>query len=154
MPNSYTYTGDYRLAAGEIAYASLTSAYNITAWSRAADQLNIIDWQEPLEGSDIVSDFIESVESFDGSLKTWGNASFSWYVGYWTPLMIKQFLDTYLPSGLGSARVTVMTFNRSRGFVVYHATMHRPNLAEAVPVGDGYNRIRIPFVNAIEVTPP
>lgn len=147
---NYDYGGSPRLGLGEIALADFDETYEIERFPRQADQPNIVDWLPPLDGSDVYSEFIENVRGFDGSSGTWGAGSFDWYTGYWTPLMCRYFTDTFLANGAGSARVTVMTFDRAYGYRVLWATMIRPDFRNAEPVGEGYSRIRIEFIEATE----
>lgn len=147
---NYDYNGSYRLGAGEIALGDFDETYELEQFPRQDDQPAIVDWLEPLAGSDVYTEFIDQPEAMDGTADTFGNGAFDWFTGYWSPLMVKYFLDTFFPDGTGWARVTVMTFDAGHGWRVVWATMNRPKLNEAERVGYGYNRIRIPFVNAVE----
>lgn len=147
---TFEYTGSYRLGEGEITPGSFDETYNIDLFPRQDDQPSIVDWlPEPLEGSDVFKDYQELVEDMAGGAGTWGNSSFDWFTGYWTPLMCKYFLDRFFANGAGSIRVTVMTFDRAYGFRTVYATMRRPDFASAEAVGTGYSKIKIPFVNVV-----
>lgn len=149
---NYDYDGSFRLGEGEIDLGHFDETYAIELFPRQDDQPNIVDWlPEPLEGSDVYSDFDELIEDMAGGADTWGNDSFTWFMGYWSPLMVKYFINRFFPDKRGSRRVTVMTFDRGYGFKVVHATMWRPILTDSDPAGTGYNRVKIPFVNAVMV---
>lgn len=148
-PENYDYNGSYRLVENEIAVASLTTTYNISAFTRQNDQPAIVDWlAEPLEGSDIYRDIGELVDDMAGGAGTWANGSFDWYMGYWTPLMTKYFMNRFFANGLGSRLVTAMTFDRGYGYRVVWATMRRPVFTEATPAGFGYSPVKVSFVDA------
>lgn len=148
MVDNFDYNGSARLGVGQIALGDFDETYELRQFPRQDDQPGIVDWLPPLDGSDVYGEFVETVESMDASAGTWGNGDFDWFLGYWTPHMTKYFLDTFFPDGAGSALVTVMTFDAGYGWRVVWATARRPNLKEAERVGDGYNRVKVSFLDA------
>ncbi len=143
---------DWRLRAGHVLAADLTAAYDITLWPRQTDQPLIVDWQPPLEGSDLYLEAEDVVEGLDGALSSVGRASFTWYLYLPTPLMVNYVRMTIFQNRL-SAAVTVRTFDRDRGlWRIVNATAQWPKNPprEGEPQGRGYNRFPIRFIDAVD----
>lgn len=145
MADGYEYSGSYRIRAGTWAANQLDSSYEVGVLPRQDDQPNIVDWLEPLEGSDVYRDFAEINISMDGTGKTLGEGSVTWFSSYWTPFMVSYFIDTYPPG-----EYTIMTFDAGAGWIVVNCTLQPIDKTQGQRVGTGYKSIPIRFVAATE----
>lgn len=145
MADGYEYSGSYRIRAGTWAANQLGEAYEFSIFPRQDDQPNIVDWLEPLEGSDVYRDFAEIDLAMDGTGKTIGEGSVTWYSSYWTPFMVSYFIATYPPGAY-----TIMTFDAGEGWIVVNCTLQPIDKTQGQRVGTGYKSIPIRFVAATE----
>lgn len=145
---NYVYDGSFRLGLGEIPVADFDETYEIERFPRQADQPGMIDWTEPLEGSDIVKEYFEETRGMSGNSKRFGGISFNWLRGLETPLMTIYWNGLFFPNNEGWQRVTVMTFDAKRGFIVLWATLIAPDETTGERAGNGYKGIKCEFIDA------
>ena len=149
MTDNYDYNGSYRLGLGEIDPGDFDESYGVHLFPRQDDQPGIIDWTEPLEGSDLVKKFATEVRGMDGSAGRFGGMEFNWFRGLETPLMTLYWNSQFFPNGEGSQRVTVMTFDAAQGWIIVWATLLHPDETTGERLGHGYQRIKCEFVDGI-----
>lgn len=145
-------TGSHRIRPGTYPADELTTDYEVEQFIRADDQPGIIDWFEPLTGSDIYSEVAEYVDALDGSRGGFGGGEFSWRVALLTPGMVQHWRDDIF-GGADYVDCTAMTERRDsyddHWFVVNARAIWADLRRDAEVVGTGYI-LTINFINAVE----
>jgi hypothetical protein len=129
----------------------LDTTYDITAFTRAADMPDILDWLEPGNGSDLFDDVAVVQEAMDGSLGGQGGGQVVWPLVGITPLMADWLATNRFDGRKKSAPATIMTFDSTQGWVILHCTAGWPkSIASLRRVGVIFEEFPITFTDCRE----
>lgn len=139
--------GSYRWAAGWIVPASLTTTYEIKAFTKQTDQPRGMKWFYPHGRSSVYDEVAEVVDSLGGYAYGYGGAEFTWELGPLSPNMY-QYIVTNLFASAWSAKVTVMTWDRSYGWRTLWCIASRDKASAAAEPGGvrGFLSVKIRFL--------
>lgn len=128
---------DHRIRAGTYGVSDITSGYAVTALAVQTDMhpagLTWVDWLPPTKAS-MPPRRLRFSENADGSISADGPYVFEWRFSYWTMDMLTLWRTTFLPSGVESAAVSVMTYTEEDIAVYLNCTLknsHFPGDGEA-----------------------
>jgi hypothetical protein len=146
-----------RLAPGTLTVSALTSAYDIEAFPRAADQPVAIAWSGSLIAP--YDPAGELVDALDFSRGAQGNGVTALVFPYCTPGMVQYLNDTFFPDGAWSALVTVRVLDPTvldagENWRVINATALRNLPSKAGELYfEGLRDYRIDLVDAKDAAP-
>jgi hypothetical protein len=119
----------HRIRAGTQTVGNITSTYAVSALPTQTDQ-GVVEWV--IDGSSTTyPEYARVVINLDGSASADGPVSFQWNMTYMTEDMMSHWLTTFLPSGVYSAAVSVMTYDPVGTAVYLNCKLYRPNFSEA-----------------------
>lgn len=144
-----------RLRAGTFTSADLGSTYEIGQLATQSDQTSGIPWIIAADGTTTPTP-ARITTNADLSRSPDGFYSWSWRMSYFTFGMTDFWLTTFLPGGVFSAPVTVMTYDEADGALFLNATIWRPTFpsdkAQNAPAGFG--NIVWDFTRGVIIAPP
>jgi len=144
--SDYHSGGSYRLRAGWVSRAELPAEYEIVRWPKAADQ-RYTRWKIPMDEGRLTNRYAEDVISLGGAAITLGEGNDLWPLGGWTTGMTTYVKDTIF-SGLNWGKFTIMTWDRSVGWIVVQCYGYLKRPAEAGTPGwrRGFKSYKIEWV--------
>lgn len=144
----------HRIRAGTQTVANITSTYEVTALPVQADMdtLPLVEWLPPTaQSTPPTRARIETAA--DGTRLADGFYQFEWRFSYFTFNMLSHWLTTFLPSGVESAAVSVMTYDNTNTAVYLNCTLERPALpGDAQPAPGGWADIVFRFTGGTIIT--
>jgi hypothetical protein len=143
----------FRIAPGFITADDLnnTSSYVLENFPRPSDMSSRFRWLRPTEWSNL-SEFAELVDGFDNGRGAVGGIEFDWFLFLPTAGMVEYIRDTVFAGEL-SAPFTIQTNNRASlttpWRVIWCYGLFPDLRKDAVPVGKGYEKVKIHFYEGI-----
>ena len=115
----------HRLAPGTLTAASLTSTYNVVDLPVQSDMNDACPWAVDATGTTPPTP-ARVVTNADESRSADGAYSWQWRMPYMTFGALAYWLTTYLPGGVESANVTVMTYTENDVAMYLTAKLWKP----------------------------
>lgn len=140
---------DFKIAAGHLSDVD-SDDYLIANFPIQTDQ-GRAKWSAPQDALPPAP--AEQVEMQDGSVLPSGDIIFQWTFSYWTFDMYQYWCETFLPSGVRFADVTVQVFDDFDEPKVYQAIMQHRYQEDRQKAPGGYSSIIFRFVSAVDITP-
>lgn len=141
---------DYWWGSGHIAYASFDNTYAVTAFPVQSDQAHY-RWFAPGAQVSVLPASVPT--SISGKRKAYGGYRFTWRLGPLSQGMV-SWLRTNRFSSNYSNEATIRTWDRERGFTIFHCTALWPEDPEPFrAINPGYI-LTVQFIKGERQTAP
>jgi hypothetical protein len=143
-----------RLRAGTHAASALTTTYNIAGLAVQADQSLGVEWCIDSSGTTPPKPARVTVNA-DESESDDGFYTFAWRMSYMTNLMLSHWLSTFLPGGVRSAPVTVLTYTEADVAIYLTGLIRKPEFpsSDAQYAIGGWGNVIWRFRRGVQIFP-
>jgi hypothetical protein len=144
----------HRLRAGTHAASALTSTYNVEDFPVQSDQNDACPWTIDGAGTTPPKP-ARIVTNGDLSRSPDGEYTWQWRMSYMTNGMLSYWLATFLPGGVESANVTVMTYDKTDTAMFLTAKLWLSDFPgpDAQYANGGWGNVIWRFVAGVQIFP-
>ena len=143
----------HKISAGHVTVSAMGSVGAIRDLARQTDMQAYVNWLPPNAKKSTVPAPGRVVTTLANTRAAEGFYSWQWVFDYLTHDMYSYWRTTFLPSGVWSANVTVLTYDDTDTAVHLQAVMARPVVGDGLGIlPGGYGDVTFTFTQGVIIT--